>query len=239
MRKFKLLTVVSALVLCLGLMIAPVKAAAYVEIAEYKEVFKPAADGAANLTVTVKGTADEGGYLYLIKTLKDTTTPVSVEGDAVVGELEEVKTGKVSFYRVKVNTAEETEVKAKFTVAEFYPLETTNEDNGGSNYAVSYKFTNQLQSEIGKYSVTVHVPEGHETVKVSTPAKYDKQKLGLTDEGIRTVGASGKLAPAASSEVAFTYNVPLGGTMKLVIWGLALGIGGFVTFDRLRKAKAE
>ena len=105
MRKFKLLTVVSALVLCLGLMITPVKAAAYVEIAEYKEVFKPAADNAASLTVTVKGTADEGGYLYLMKTLED-TTPVSVEGDAVVGELEEVKTGKVAFYSVKVNTVE-------------------------------------------------------------------------------------------------------------------------------------
>lgn len=238
MRKFKLLTVVSALVLCLGLMITPVKAAAYVEIAEYKEVFKPAADNAANLTVTVKGTADEGGYIYLIKTLAD-TTPVSVEGDAVVGELEEVTTGKVTFYRVKVNTAEETELKAKFTVAGFYPAATTNEDNGGSNYAVSYTFTNHLQSQIGKYSVTVHVPEGMETVKVTTPAKYDKQKLGLTEDGIRTVGASGKVAPAATSAVAFTYNAPLSGTMNIVIWVAALGIGGFVFVDRLRKAKAE
>ena len=145
MRKFKLLTVVSALVLSLGLMITPVKAAEYVEIADYKEVFKPAADNAADLTVTIKGTADQGGYIYLIKTLED-TTPVSVEGDAVVGELEEVTTGKVSFYRVKVNTAEETELKAKFTVAGFYPTATTNEDNGGSNYAVAYTFTNHLQS---------------------------------------------------------------------------------------------
>ena len=236
MRKFKLLTVVSALVLCLGLMITPVKAAEYVEIAEYKEVFKPAADNAADLTVTVKGTADQGGYIYLIKTLAD-TTPVSVEGDAVEGELEEVKTGKVSFYRVKVNTTEETEVKAKFTVAGFYPTEATAEDNGGSNYAVSYKFTNQLQSEIGKYAVTIHVPEGNETVKVTNPAKYDKQKLGLTDEGIRTVGASGKLAPAANTAVDFTYNTPLSGTANIVIWAIALGIGGFVFFDRLREAK--
>ena len=236
MRKFKLLTVVSALVLCLGLMITPVKAAEYVEIAEYKEVFKPAADNAAELTVTVKGTADEGGYIYLMKTLEDTTA-VSVEGDAVVGELEEVTTSKVTFFRVKVNTAEETEVKAKFTVAGFYPTAATAEDNGGSNYAVSYTFTNHLQSQIGKYSVTVHVPEGNETVKVTTPSKYDKQKLGLTEDGIRTVGASGKLAPAATSGVAFTYNVPLSGTMNIVIWAIALGIGGFVFFDRLREAK--
>ena len=236
MRKFKLLTVVSALVLCLGLMITPVKAAEYVEIAEYKEVFKPAADNAAELTVTVKGTADEGGYIYLMKTLEDTTA-VSVEGDAVVGELEEVTTSKVTFFRVKVNTTEETELKAKFTVAGFYPAEATAEDNGGSNYAVSYTFTNHLQSQIGKYSVTVHVPEGNETVKVTTPSKYDKQKLGLTEDGIRTVGASGKLAPAATSGVAFTYNVPLSGTMNIVIWAIALGLGGFVFFDRLREAK--
>ena len=156
-----------------------------------------------------------------------------------IGELEEVKTGKVAFYRVKVNTVEETEVKAKFTVAGFYPAETTNEDNGGSNYAVSYTFTNHLQSQIGKYAVTVHVPEGMETVKVTTPAKYDKQKLGLTEDGIRTVGASGKVAPAATSGVAFTYNAPLSGTMNIVIWAVAVGIGGFVFFDRLRKAKAE
>ena len=238
MRKFKLLTVVSALVLCLGLMITPVKAAEYVEIAEYKEVFKPAADGAANLTATVKGTADNGGYLYLIKTLKDTTV-VSVEGDAVVGELEEVKTGSVSFYRVKVNTTEETTVTAKFTVAGFYPTAKTDEDNGGSNYALAYTFTNHLQSQIGKYVVTVHVPEGHETVKVTTPAKYDKQKLGLTEDGIRTVGASGKVAASATSGVAFTYNTPLTGTMNMVIWGVAVVVGGLIFVDRLRKAKAE
>lgn len=238
MRKFKLLTVVSALVLCLGLMMTPVKAAEYVEIAEYKEVFKPAADGAADLTVTVKGTADNGGYLYLIKTLAD-TTPVSVEGDAVVGELEEVKTGSVTFYRVKVNTTEETELKAKFTVAGFYPTTATAEDNGGSNYAVAYTFTNHLQSQIGKYAVTVHVPEGHETVKVTTPAKYDKQKLGLTEDGIRTVGASGKVAASATSGVAFTYNTPLSGTGNMVVWGVAVVVGGLIFVDRLRKAKAE
>ena len=218
-------------------MITPVKAAKYVEIADYKEVFKPAADNAASLTVTVKGTADEGGYIYLIKTLKD-TKPVSVEGAAVVGELEEVKTGKVTFYRVKVNTTEATEVKAKFTVAGFYPAETKNEDNGGSNYSLSYTFTNHFQSDIAKYSVTVHVPEGYETVKVTTPAKYDSQKLGISEDGLRTVGASGKVACAKTSGVAFTYNAPLSGTMNMVIWGVAVGIGGFVFFDRFRKAKA-
>lgn len=237
MKKFKLLTIISTFVLCLGMMLTPAKAAGYITIADYKETFKPAADNAAELTVKVKATADEGGYVYLIKTLAD-TTPVSVAGDAVVGELEEVKTGKVTFYRVKVNTAEETELTAKFTVPGFYPTEGTAEDNGGSNYALDYKFTNHLQSEIGKYAVTVYVPEGYETVKVSTPAKYDKQKLGLTEDGYRTVGASGKLAPAASSQVTFTYNTPLSSTMSIVIWVVALGIGGAIFFDRYKKAKA-
>lgn len=236
MRKFKLLTIISALVLSLGLMVAPVKAAEYPEIAEYSEIFKPTGETDAELTVTVKGTADAGGYIYLIKTLTD-TTPVSVTGDNVAGELEEVANGEVTFYRVLVNTKEETEIVATFTVAGFYPTEKTDEDNGSPNYAISYTFTNQFQATIGKYAVTVYAPEGMETVKVTTPAKYASQKLNVTEDGYRTVGASGSVSPAATSGVAFTYNTPLSGTMSIVIWVLCLGIGGFVFVDRFKKAK--
>lgn len=236
MKKFKLLTIISTFVLCLGMMLTPAHAAEYINIAEYSETFAPAADLAAELTVKVKATAGEDGYIYLIKTLAD-TTPVSVSGDNVAGELEEYTQGGINYYRVKVNTAEETEITAKLTVAGFYPADSTAGDNGGANYSVAYTFTNHFDSEIGKYAVTVKVPEGNETVKVTNPAKYEKQKLGTDDNGLRTVGASGKVAPAATSGVAFTYNAPLSGMMNIAIWVVCLAIGGFVFVDRYKKAK--
>lgn len=236
MKKFKLLTIISTLVLCLGMMLTPAYGAEYINIAEYKETFAPAADLAADLTVNVKATAGEDGYIYLIKTLENTTA-VSVTGDNVAGKLEEYTQGGINYYRVKVNTAEETEITAKFAVAGFYPEASTAEDNGGANYAVDYTFTNHFDSEIGKYVVSVVVPEGHETVKVTTPAKYEKQKLDVNEDGLRTVGASGKVAPAATSGVAFTYNAPLSSMMNIVVWVVCLGIGGLVFIDRLKKAK--
>lgn len=236
MKKTKLLTILSTFVLCLGMMLTPTNASEYVEISEYKETFKPTDNQNAELTIKVKGTADEDGYLYLIKTL-DNMSVISVDGDCVVGEIEEVTSSKITFYRIKVNTKEETEVSVKCNVEEFYPAEATAEDNGGSNYVIDYTFTNHFQSEIGKYNVTVYVPLDNETVKVSTPAKYDKQKLGITDDGYRSVGAGGKLAPAASTQLTFTYNTPLSGIMNIVVWVLCLGIGGFVFVDRLKKAK--
>lgn len=236
MKKYKILTIISTFVLCLGMMLTPAYAEEYINITEYTETFKPAGDGAATLTVDVTATAGEDGYIYLTKTLADTTA-VSVTGDNVAGELEEVTDGAVNYYRVKVTDATaETTLTATFTVAGFYSDDKAAEDNGGSNYALSYTFTNYLDSEIGKYSVYVYAPEGMEIVKVSTPAKYASQKLGEED-GLRYVGASGKLAPAATSGVAYTYNEPISGMMNIGIWVVCLGIGGFVFIDRLKKAK--
>lgn len=236
MRKIKLLTIISTFVLCLGMMLVPAHAEEYIAISAYNETFKPAGEGAATLTVDVTATAGEDGYIYLIKTLEDLTF-VDVKGENLAGELEEYTDGGVNYYRVRVaDTAVETALTATFTAPGFYSDEMAAEDNGGSNYALEYTFTNYLDSEIGKYSVTVFAPEGMEIVKVSTPAKYDKQKLGLED-GMRFVGASGKVAPAATSGVAFTYNAPMSGMMNIVIWVACLGIGGFVFIDRLKKAK--
>ena len=78
-----------------------------------------------------------------------------------------------------------------------------------------------------------------ETVKVTTPATYASQKLNVTEDGYRTVGASGSVSPAATSGVAFTYNTPLSGTMSIVIWVLCLGIGGFVFVDIVLLKKWE
>ena len=238
MKKFKLLTIVSSLVLCLGLMITPAHAEEtdYLAISAYTETFKPAEGTDATLTVDVTGTAGEDGYIYLIKTLADTTA-VDVTGENITGKLEEITDGAISYYRVKVaDKTAETTLTATFTVAAFYDEATEADDNGGANYALSYTFTNHFDSAIEKYTVYVYAPEGMEVVKVTEPSKYAKQKLGVED-GMRYVGASGAVDPAATSGVAYTYNTPMTSVAKIVIWVLCLGVGGFIFVDRYKKAK--
>lgn len=232
----KLLKIAFAFVLALGLTTSTVKAEeTYMTVTSYTETFKPVGED-AELTATVTATAGSDGYIYLIKTFADTTVN-SVTGENIVEEVEEYTQGAVTYFRAKVvDPTVEATLTVSATCTAFYAEVLVAEDNGGNTNSITYKFTNFFSNEIGKYTLTIFTPEGNEIVKVTTPAKYASFTLGEED-GLLSVGVSGKLAIGAASTIAYTYKPETTGTAKLIVWVVCLGVGALVLFDRLKKAK--
>ena len=221
-----------------GLCATPVQAnaAEYVNIKSYTEVFTPVNETDAQLDVTVTGTAGDNGYLYLIASVKDMAV-TEVSGENLAGTtLEAYKEGSASYYRIAVaDTAAEATVEATFTCAGFYDVERSADTNGGEDYKMSYKFTNYLVSKIGSYNVMIYVPEGNEIVKVSSPSAYADYIL-TEENNLRGAGVSKALAASTANTLTFTYDAKQSVVAKILVWVVCLGIGGFVFFDRYRKA---
>lgn len=221
-----------------GLCATPVQANAteYVNIKNYTEVFTPVNEKDAQLDVTVTGTAGDDGYLYVIASVKDMEV-TEVSGENLAGTtLEAYKEGSASYYRIAVaDAAAEATVEATFTCPGFYDVARSADTNGGEDYKMSYKFTNYLVSKIGSYNVMIFVPEGNEIVKVSSPSAY--ADYILTEENdLRGAGVSKALAASTANTLTFTYDAKQSVVAKILVWVVCLGIGGFVFFDRYRKA---
>ena len=236
MKKMK--CAILAFAAIVGLCTTPIQAnaAEYVNIKSYTEVFTPANETDAQLDVTVTGTAGEDGYLYVIAYVKDMVV-TAVSGENLAGtELETYKEGSASYYRIAVaDTAAEATVKATFTCPGFYDVARSADTNGGEDYKMSYKFTNYLVSKIGTYNVTIFVPEGNEIVKVSSPSAYADYILS-EENNLRGAGVSKALAASTANTLTFTYDAQQSVVAKILVWVVCLGIGGFVFFDRYRKA---
>ena len=232
----KLIKIAFAFVLAFGLCTTAVKAEeTYMTVTSYTETFKPVGED-AELTASVVATAGSDGYVYLIKTFADTTVN-TVKGENIVEEVEEYTLGAVTYFRAKVvDPAAEATLTVVATCTGFYKENLVADDNGGNTNSISYAFTNKFSDGIKKYKLTIFAPEGNEIVKVTDPKKYAKFTLG-EEEGLLSVGVSGKLAVGASSSIAFTYNPNTTGTTKLIVWVVCLGVGALVLFDRLKKAK--
>ena len=239
MKKMK--CAILAFAAIVGLCTTPIQAKAeeYVNIKSYTEVFTPVNDKDAQLEVTVTGTAGEDGYLYVIASVKGMEV-TEVTGENLAGtKLESYSEGSASYYRVPVadKTAEAT-IEATFSCPGFYDVARSADTNGGEDYKMSYKFTNYLVSKIGSYNVTIFVPEGNEIVKVSSPSAYADYILS-EENGLRGAGVSKALAASTANTLTFTYDAEQSVVGKILVWVVCLGIGGFVFFDRYRKANKE
>ena len=235
----KIIVAIIAAAMMLSLLAVPVMADEVINVASYTEVFTPVNETDAQLTVTVKGTAGEDGYLYLIAAAKG-MEPAGVAGENLSGtELEAFKNGSESYFRVAVaDPAAEATVEATFNVPGFYAVSRAADTNGAEDYSLSYKFTNYLPSKIGKYSVMVYVPQGMEIAKVSSPSKYADYKLAELD-GMRGAGNAKALAAAAANTLTFTFDKAAGAMTNVLIWVVCLAIGAFVFIDRYKKAMKE
>ena len=235
----KIIVAIIAAAMMLSLLAVPVMADEVINVASYTEVFTPVNETDAQLTVTVKGTAGEDGYLYLIAAAKG-MEPAGVAGENLSGtELEAFKNGSESYFRVAVaDPAAEATVEATFNVPGFYAVSRAADTNGAEDYSLSYKFTNYLPSKIGKYSVMVYVPQGMEIAKVSSPSKYADYKLAELD-GMRGAGNEKALAAAAANTLTFTFDKAAGAMTNVLIWVVCLAIGVFVFIDRYKKATKE
>lgn len=232
----KLFKIAFAFVLAFGLCTTTVKAEeTYMTVTSYTETFKPVGED-AELTASVVATAGSDGYVYLIKTFADTTVN-TVKGENIVEEVEEYTLGAVNYFRAKVvDPTVEATLTVVATCTGFYAENLVADDNGGNTNSVAYTFTNNFSTEIGKYKLTIFTPEGNEIVKVVTPNKYAKFTLG-EEEGLLSVGVSGKTAVGAAQTISYTYNTATTGTTKAIVWVVCLGVGALVLFDRLKKAK--
>ena len=235
----KIIVAIIAAAMMLSLLVVPAMAAEVINVASYTEVFTPVNETDAQLTVTVKGTAGEDGYLYLIAAAKGMET-AGVAGENLSGtELEAFKNGSESYFRVAVaDPAAEATVEATFNVPGFYAVSRAADTNGAEDFSLSYKFTNYLPSKIGKYSVMVYVPQGMEIAKVSSPSKYADYKLAELD-GMRGAGNEKALAAAAANTLTFTFDKAAGAMTNVLIWVVCLAIGAFVFIDRYKKATKE
>lgn len=232
----KLLKVAFAFVLALGLTTTTVKAEeTYITVSSYTETFKPVGED-AELTTTVVATAGSDGYIYLIKNF-DEIEVKSVTGENVVAELEEYTQGAVTYLRAKVvdPTAEAT-LTAVIICKGFYAENLVADTNGTETNSIAYAFNNYFSSEIKKYNLTIFTPEGNEVIKVSAPKKYADFKLGEED-GLLSVGLSGKVKLNGKSEINYTYGPATTGVAKLAVWAVCLAVGALVFIDRFKKAK--
>lgn len=235
----KIIVAIIAAAMMISLMVTAAMAAETINVASYAEVFTPVNEADAQLAVTVKGTAGEDGYLYLIAAAKG-MEPVSVAGENLSGtELEAYKNGSESYYRIAVaDPAAEATVEATFNVPGFYAVSRAAETNGAEDYKLSYKFTNYLPTKIGSYDVMVYVPQGMEIVKMSSPSAYADYKLAELD-GLRGAGNSKALAAAAANTLTFTFDKAAGGLTNILVWVVCLAVGAFVFIDRYKKATKE
>lgn len=226
-------------VMMISLLATAAMAAEVINVASYTEVFTPVNEADAQMAVTVKGTAGEDGYMYIIAAAKG-MEPAAVTGENLAGtELEAYKNGSENYFRIAVaDPAAEATVEATFNVPGFYAVSRAADTNGAEDYSLSYKFTNYLPSKIGKYSVMVYVPEGMEIAKVSSPSKYADYKLAELD-GMRGAGNEKALAAAAANTLTFTFDKAAGTMVNVLIWVVCLAIGAFVFIDRYKKATKE
>ena len=235
----KIIVAIIAAAMMLSLLAVPVMADEVINVASYTEVFTPVNETDAQLTVTVKGTAGEDGYLYLIAAAKG-MEPAGVAGENLSGtELEAYKNGSESYFRIAVaDPAAEATVEATFNVPGFYAVSRAAETNGAEDYKLSYKFTNYFPTKIGNYDVMVYVPQGMEIAKVSSPSAYADYKLAELD-GMRGAGNAKALAAAAANTLTFTFDKAAGAMTNVLIWVVCLAIGAFVFIDRYKKAMKE
>jgi len=235
----KIIVAIIAAAMMLSLLAVPVMAAEVVNVASYTEVFTPVNEADGQLAVTVKGTAGEDGYMYIIAAAKG-MEPVSVAGENLSGtELEAYKNGSESYFRIAVaDPAAEATVEATFNVPGFYAVSRAAETNGAEDYKMSYKFTNYFPTKIGSYDVMVYVPEGMEISKVSSPSAYADYNLAELN-GLRGAGNTKALAAAAANTLTFTFDKAAGGMTNILIWVVCLAIGAFVFVDRYKKAMKE
>jgi len=226
-------------VMMISLMATAAMAAEAINVASYTEVFTPVNEADAQLTVTVKGTAGEDGYLYIIAAAKG-MEPTAVAGENLAGaELEAYKNGSESYFRIAVaDPAAEATAIATFNVPGFYAVSRSAETNGAEDYKLSYKFTNYFPTKIGNYDVMVYVPQGMEIVKMSSPSAYADYKLAELD-GMRGAGNAKALAAAAANTLTFTFDAAAGAMTNILIWVICLAIGAFVFVDRYKKAMKE
>lgn len=235
----KIIVAIIAAAMMLSLLAIPAMAAEVINVANYTEVFTPVNEADGQLAVTVKGTAGEDGYMYIVAAAKG-MEPVSVAGENLSGtELEAYKNGSESYFRIAVaDPAAEATVEATFNVPGFYAVSRAADTNGAEDFSMSYKFTNYLPSKIGKYSVMVYVPQGMEISKVSSPSKYADYILAEQD-GMRGAGNAKALAAAAANTLTFTFDTAAGTITNVLVWVLCLGIGILVFADRYKKAMKE
>ena len=235
----KIIIAIIAAAMMLSLLAVPVMAAEVINVASYTEVFTPVNEADGQLAVTVKGTAGEDGYLYLIASVKG-MEPVSVAGENLSGtELEAYANGSESYFRIAVaDPAAEATVEATFNVPGFYAVSRAAETNGAEDYKMNYKFTNYFPTKIGSYDVMVYVPEGMEISKVSSPSAYADYILAQ-ENGLRGAGNAKALAAAAANTLTFTFDTGAGAVTNILVWVICLGIGIFVLVDRYKKAMKE
>lgn len=214
----------------------------YVSVSSYNETFAPSAAEDGLLTVHVEGEPDGDGYLYVIRSVAGMVPVGEVTGQNLEGtELEPVTFGSVEFYRIQVADKEKPAVfTAQFSCPGFYSSKKTAEENGGEDFAVSYKFTNYFPEKIGKYTLKIELSQGNQVVRVTKPAAYADFILS-EENGMRAVGLSKGIAPSGTVNLDFTYDVPATSGMagKAVIWVICLVPGLAVMVDRLKKTREE
>ncbi len=235
----KIIVAILSAVMMLSLVAVAAVADEVINVANYTEVFTPVSEADGQMNVTVKGTAGEDGYMYVIASVKG-MEPVEVTGENLAGtELEAYAEGSESYFRVAVaDPAAEATVNATFSVPGFYNVSRAAETNGAEDYKMNYKFTNYFPTKIGSYSVMVYVPEGMEISKVSSPSAYADYMLA-EENGMRGAGNAKALAAAAANTLTFTYDKAAGAMVNVLVWVICLGIGAFVFIDRYKKATKE
>lgn len=214
------------------------------KIKNYSELVTLSKDN-QTLKVQAECVSDPEGFVYLPGKGKLSIKELAVKGAELKNPKgEDGKLMDLPYFRIQVdkpNTAVTVSllyegkdiVKEKASkIGETYPGRVTN---------YTRTFLNTTPVDIGKYSITLVLPEGKDVYKVTKPAKFEDLKLSVAD------GRKQVAPKAASVKAGGSYELVLDvceqpGSRNATIWIISIGLALFFLVKRkdvLKKAPAS
>jgi len=204
------------------------------KIKTYSEVVTLSKD-TQTMKVQAECVSDPEGFVYLPSRAKLTVKEITVKGAELKNPKgEDGKLKDLPYFRIQVdkpNTAVTVSlvyegkdiVKEKDSkLGETYPGRVTN---------YTRTFLNTTPVDIGKYSITLQLPEGKDIFKVTKPAKFEDFKLSFK-EGRKQVTPKAAAVKAGGSYELVMDVCEQPGSRNIAIWIVCGGLAAFFLIKR-------
>lgn len=206
-------------------------------IASYSETFSPAQGKDALWQLEATGSPAADGFIYVplnpLPAKDKAASPAKLQNVTLAGapvEFKELKIGEVAYLQVKATGGKGT-LKAERLCPGFFAPKKGKLSTGIPEPQLTYKFTNQTATKLGKYNIKILFPSGLEPMTITAPASVTAYQLG-SEKGQRSFFYELKkgLAPAAAATVTMTFGSPFTAHTGVLIalWLVIIAISVYV-----------